>query len=153
MLQCLQEPFARSLRTYRLHNTASPFIRRVTCLDWHPTHPTTVAVGSKGGDIILWDFDALNRTTFIQGVGRIKMRGHRLNVHIAPLTTFACRLFVCTQKGAGDFIGEMKFCPTDVSKVYVASGDGTLTVQSFEGLPSQTLSRTPDCIHSHHDLW
>ncbi|KAA0714977.1 DNA damage-binding protein 2 [Triplophysa tibetana] len=120
--KCLQEPFTRSLREYRLHRTASPFDRRVTCLDWHPTHPTTVAVGSKGGDIILWDYNVLNKTTFIQG------------------------------KGAGDFIGEMKFCPTDVSKVYVASGDGTLTVQSFEGLQSQTLSRTPDCAHDHHNL-
>ncbi|XP_055030128.2 DNA damage-binding protein 2 isoform X1 [Misgurnus anguillicaudatus] len=120
--QCLQEPFIRSLRDYRLHRTASPFDRRVTCLDWHPTHPTTVAVGSKGGDIILWDYDAQNKRTFIQG------------------------------KGAGDTIGEMKFCPTDVSKVYVASGDGTISVQSFEGLPSQILSRTPDCGHDHHDL-
>ncbi|XP_052008660.1 DNA damage-binding protein 2 [Xyrauchen texanus] len=120
--QCLQEPFIRALRDYKLHRTASPFDRRVTCLDWHPTHPTTIAVGSKGGDIILWDYDALNKTTFIKG------------------------------KGAGDFIGEIKFCPTDVSKIFVASGDGTLTMQSFEGLPSQILSRTPDCGHDHHNL-
>ncbi|XP_016367880.1 DNA damage-binding protein 2-like isoform X3 [Sinocyclocheilus rhinocerous] len=120
--QCLQEPFVRSLGTYKLHRTASPFDRRVTCLEWHPTHPTTVAVGSKGGDIILWDYDMLNKRTFIQG------------------------------KGAGDFIGGMKFCLTDVSKIFVASGDGTVSVQSFEGLQSQILSRTPDCGHDHHDL-
>ncbi|XP_036440791.1 DNA damage-binding protein 2 isoform X1 [Colossoma macropomum] len=120
--QCLQEPFIRSLDSYRLHRTASPFDRRVTCLEWHPSHPSTLAVGSKGGDIILWDYDVLNKTTFIQG------------------------------KGAGDFIGGMKYCPTDVSKVYVASGDGTVTLQSFEGLPSETLSRTPDCSHEHHSL-
>ncbi|XP_039540133.1 DNA damage-binding protein 2-like [Pimephales promelas] len=66
--QCLQEPFIRSLGAYQLHRTASPFDRRVTCLEWHPTHPTTVAVGSKGGDIILWDYDVLNKRTFIQGV-------------------------------------------------------------------------------------
>uniref|UniRef100_A0A8C2AH39 DNA damage-binding protein 2 n=1 Tax=Cyprinus carpio TaxID=7962 RepID=A0A8C2AH39_CYPCA len=120
--QCLQEPFVRSLGTYKLHRTASPFDRRVTCLEWHPTHPTTVAVGSKGGDIILWDYDMLNKRTFIQG------------------------------KGAGDFIGGMKFCPTDVSKIFVASGDGTVSVQSFEGLQSQILSRTPGCGHDHHDL-
>lgn len=57
------------------------------------------------------------------------------------------------QKGAGDFIGGMKFCPTDVSKIFVASGDGTVSVQSFEGLQSQILSRTPGCGHDHHDLW
>lgn len=55
-------------------------------------------------------------------------------------------------KGAGDFIGGMKFCPTDVSKIFVASGDGTISVQSFEGSQSQILSRTPDCGHDHHDL-
>ncbi|XP_005159091.1 DNA damage-binding protein 2 isoform X1 [Danio rerio] len=120
--QCLQEPFIRSLKSYKLHRTASPFDRRVTSLEWHPTHPTTVAVGSKGGDIILWDYDVLNKTSFIQG------------------------------KGAGDFIGGMKFCPRDSSKVFVASGDGTVSVQSFEGLQSQILSRTPDCGHDHHDL-
>ncbi|XP_030622430.1 DNA damage-binding protein 2 [Chanos chanos] len=120
--QCLQEPFIRSLGSYQLHRTASPFDRRVTCLEWHPTHPTTLAVGSKGGDIILWDYGALNKTTFIQG------------------------------KGACDFIGELKFCPTDTSKVYVASGDGTLTVQSFEGLPAERLSRTVDCGHDHHNV-
>lgn len=60
---------------------------------------------------------------------------------------------VCVQKGAGDFIGGMKFCPSDLSKVYVASGDGSLTLQSFEGLPSQTLSRTQDCGHTHHNVW
>lgn len=60
---------------------------------------------------------------------------------------------VSIQKGAGDFIGEMKFCPRDSSKVFVASGDGTVSVQSFEGIQSQILSRTPDCGHDHHDLW
>ncbi|CAB1331789.1 unnamed protein product [Coregonus sp. 'balchen'] len=104
--QCLQEPFVRSLSSYKLHRTASPFDRRVTCLEWHPTHPTVLAVGSKGGDIVLWDYSVLNKTSFIQG------------------------------KGAGDFIGGMKFSPTDPSKVYLASGDGTLTVQSFQGGPA-----------------
>ncbi|XP_056138020.1 DNA damage-binding protein 2 [Lampris incognitus] len=120
--QCVREPFVRSLWSYNLHRTLSPFDRRITCLEWHPSHPTTLAVGSKGGDIILWDFDALNKKTFIQG------------------------------KGAGDFIGGMKFCPMDLSKVYVASGDGTLAIQSFEGCASDILSRTQDCGHDHHNV-
>ncbi|CAL8356444.1 unnamed protein product [Lota lota] len=120
--QCLQEPFVRSLESYSLHRTASPFNRRITALEWHPTHPTTLAVGSKGGDIMLWNFDALNKTTFIQG------------------------------KGAGDFIGGMKFCPTDLSKVYAASGDGTLSLRSFEGCTSTVLSTTQDCSHDYHDV-
>uniref|UniRef100_A0A3B3ZJQ4 DNA damage-binding protein 2 n=1 Tax=Periophthalmus magnuspinnatus TaxID=409849 RepID=A0A3B3ZJQ4_9GOBI len=85
----------------------SPFDRRITSLEWHPTHPSTLAVGSKGGDIYLWNFE----DTFL----------------------------LCGQSGAGDSIGGMKFCPTDLSKVYVASGGGTVSLQSFEGLPSTVL--------------
>lgn len=62
-------------------------------------------------------------------------------------------LCLCAQNGAGDFIGGMKFCPMDLSKVYVASGEGTLTMQSFEGHTHTTLSRTQDCGHDHHNIW
>uniref|UniRef100_A0A6I8SLC3 DNA damage-binding protein 2 n=1 Tax=Xenopus tropicalis TaxID=8364 RepID=A0A6I8SLC3_XENTR len=64
----LQTPFLRSLASYILYRTNSPFDRRVTTLEWHPTHPNTVAVGSKGGDIILWDYEELNNT-LIPGIG------------------------------------------------------------------------------------
>lgn len=120
--QCLQEPFVRSLSSYHFHKADSPFDRRITCLEWHPTHPSTLAVGSKGGDIYLWDFKAKAKKCFIQG------------------------------NGAGDFIGGMKFCPTDLSKVYVSSGEGTISLQSFEGLPSTVLSRTLDCGHDNHNV-
>ncbi|XP_056273102.1 DNA damage-binding protein 2 isoform X2 [Pseudoliparis swirei] len=122
MRQCLQEPFVRSLSSYHFHGATSPFNRRITCLEWHPTHPTTLAMGSKGGDIYLWDFKAPAKKVFLQG------------------------------NGAGDFIGGMKFCPMDLSQVYVASGEGTLTVQSFEGRTPTVLSRTQDCGHDHHNL-
>lgn len=68
MRQCLQEPFIRSLSSYHFHSATSPFDRRITCLEWHPTHPTTLAVGSKGGDLYLWDFKVPAKKTFIQGV-------------------------------------------------------------------------------------
>ncbi|XP_068579364.1 DNA damage-binding protein 2 isoform X3 [Cebidichthys violaceus] len=122
MRQCLQEPFVRSLSSYHFHGATSPFNRRITCLEWHPTHPTTLAMGSKGGDIYLWDFEVPTKKVFLQG------------------------------SGAGDFIGGMKFCPTDVSQVYVASGEGTLTMQSFEGRTPTVLSRTQDCGHDHHNV-
>uniref|UniRef100_UPI0037E75719 DNA damage-binding protein 2 n=1 Tax=Semicossyphus pulcher TaxID=241346 RepID=UPI0037E75719 len=122
MRQCLQEPFVRSLSSYHFHGATSPFDRRITCLEWHPTHPSTLAVGSKGGDIYLWDFEVPAKKTFIQG------------------------------SGAGDFIGGMKFCPKDLSKVYVASGQGSLTLQSLEGHSATLLSRTQDCGHDHHDV-
>ncbi|MED6244138.1 DNA damage-binding protein 2 [Ataeniobius toweri] len=66
--QCLQEPFVRSLSSYHFHGASSPFDRRITCLEWHPTHPTTVAAASKGGDIFLWDFEKSEKKSFIRGV-------------------------------------------------------------------------------------
>lgn len=68
-------------------------------------------------------------------------------------TVTGLRLCFCAQNGAGDFIGGMKFCPTDLSKVYVASGEGTLTLQSFEGRTPTVLSTTQDCGHDHHNVW
>lgn len=68
VLQCLQEPFIRSLSSYHFHGSSSPFDRRITCLEWHPTHPTTLAAASKGGDIFLWDFTNPTNKTFFQGV-------------------------------------------------------------------------------------
>ncbi|XP_059191392.1 DNA damage-binding protein 2 isoform X3 [Centropristis striata] len=68
MRQCLQEPFVRSLASYHFYGATSPFDRRITCLEWHPTHPTTLAVGSKGGDICLWDFEVPTKQTFLQGL-------------------------------------------------------------------------------------
>lgn len=65
-------------------------------------------------------------------------------------TSISC---FCAQNGAGDFIGGMKFCPTDYSRVYVASGEGKLTLQSFEGQPPTLLSKTSECDHNHHNLW
>ncbi|XP_069077757.1 DNA damage-binding protein 2 isoform X1 [Pleurodeles waltl] len=121
--RCLQQPFLRSLTSYKLFRTASPFDRRVTCLEWHPTHPSTLAVGSKGGDIILWDYQVLNKTSFVQG------------------------------KGAGDFIGGMKFSPHHSAKLFTASGDGTLSLQDLSSSSQQQIiSRTPACGHDHHDV-
>ncbi|KAM6936948.1 DNA damage-binding protein 2 [Xenentodon cancila] len=122
MRQCLQQPFVRSLSSYHFHGASSPFDRRITCLEWHPTHPTTLAAASKGGDVFLWDFENPAKKSLIQG------------------------------NGAGDSIGGMKFCPTDFSRIYVACGEGTLTMQSFEGHTATLLSRTDDCGHNHHSV-
>ncbi|MFT7806921.1 DNA damage-binding protein 2 isoform X1 [Arapaima gigas] len=121
MRQCLQEPFLRSLSFYQLSRTASPFDRRVTCLEWHPNHHGTLAVGSKGGDIVLWDYNSRKMTCFVQG------------------------------KGAGDCIGAMRFCPNDPSKFYTVSGDGTLSLRSFFKGQPKVLSSTAHCGHDRHD--
>ncbi|KAM8807174.1 DNA damage-binding protein 2 [Eudromia elegans] len=112
--QCLQLPFLRSLTSYRLFRTASPFDRRVTCLEWHPTHPSTVAVGSKGGDIILWDYEVLNKTCFIKGMG------------------------------AGGTITAMKFNPFNPSQLYISSVAGTTTLQDFNGNTLRVFTSTED---------
>ena len=52
-----------------LHRVGSPFDRRVTALEWHPFKPNILGVGSKGGDIILWDTEQVNQDDrFVTGV-------------------------------------------------------------------------------------
>ena len=55
-------------RDFKLCRVASPFDRRVTAIEWHPTQNNIVAVGSKGGDIILWNTQAVDRDKFVGGV-------------------------------------------------------------------------------------
>lgn len=67
--QGLQQSFVHSLTAYRISQKASPFDRRATALAWHPAHPSTLAVASKGGDIMLWNFGVKDKPTFIKGIG------------------------------------------------------------------------------------
>lgn len=67
-MQSVLSPLARELDDLSLFRTATPFDRRVTALDWHPTNPEVVVAGSKGGDIILWNTLHLSLDQFIQGV-------------------------------------------------------------------------------------
>ncbi|XP_074680126.1 LOW QUALITY PROTEIN: DNA damage-binding protein 2 [Strix aluco] len=112
--QCLQVPFLHSLASYRIFRIASPFDRRVTCLEWHPTHPSTVAVGSKGGDIILWDYEVLSKTYFIKGVG------------------------------AGGAITGLKFNPFNPRQLYTSSVAGTTILQDFNGNTVRVFTSTED---------
>ncbi|OBS65423.1 hypothetical protein A6R68_06015, partial [Neotoma lepida] len=63
-----QKSFLHSLASYRVFQKAAPFDRRTTSLVWHPTHPSTLAVGSKGGDIMIWNFGIKDKPIFIKGV-------------------------------------------------------------------------------------
>ncbi|XP_007497473.2 DNA damage-binding protein 2 isoform X3 [Monodelphis domestica] len=110
--QCLQQTFLHSLDSYRLFRTASPFDRRTTCLEWHPAHPSTLAVGSKGGDIILWDYEVLNKTYFIKGIG------------------------------AGGSITGMKFNPLNTNQLFISSVEGTTTLKDFLGNTIRVFTRT-----------
>lgn len=48
---------------------ASPFDRRITALTWHPKLPHTLAVGSKAGDLVLWNCSHPKPDFFIKGSG------------------------------------------------------------------------------------
>lgn len=80
------------------------FDRRVTALAWHPVDPNVVAVGSKGGDIILWNYqmDGDKPRVFIQGRG--------------PGGSIQKLLF--DEQGSG-------------LQAYTVSIDGTMTVHDF----------------------
>ncbi|XP_060891477.1 DNA damage-binding protein 2 isoform X2 [Labrus mixtus] len=112
MRQCLQEPFVRSLSSYHFHGATSPFDRRITCLEWHPTHPTTLAVGSKGGDIYLWDFKAPAKKTFLQGMG------------------------------AGDSVTDMKFNQLNPTQLFTSSIAGTTALRDFSGKTLTVFANT-----------
>ncbi|XP_036963154.1 DNA damage-binding protein 2 isoform X2 [Acanthopagrus latus] len=112
MRQCLQEPFVRSLSSYHFHGATSPFDRRITCLEWHPTHPTTLAVGSKGGDLYLWDYETPTKQTFIQGMG------------------------------AGDSVTDMKFNSLNPTQLFTSSIGGTTALRDFNGTTLTVFAST-----------
>ncbi|XP_042317317.1 DNA damage-binding protein 2 isoform X2 [Sceloporus undulatus] len=122
--KCLQVPFVRSLYSYRLFRTASPFDRRITCLEWHPTYPSTVAVGSKGGDIILWDYEVLNKTCFIKGVRRPRAYNYAIAVcHVHQLITvfWYCSVDVSPTRQSvvtGDNVGNVILLSTEGKKIW-----------------------------------
>ncbi|CAH1773007.1 unnamed protein product [Owenia fusiformis] len=101
----------------QLYRTASPFDRRVTALEWHPNNPSMLAVGSKGGDIILWNVNELNQDTFVQG------------------------------KGPGGSIQAMKFWPDDPKCLLTASIDGKIELHDFEGVQNKVFLDTMDLDH------
>nr|XP_046250113.1 DNA damage-binding protein 2 isoform X2 [Scatophagus argus] len=112
MRQCLQEPFVRSLSSYHFHGATSPFDRRITSLEWHPTHPTTLAVGSKGGDLYLWDFEVPAKKNFIQGMG------------------------------AGDSVTDMKFNQLNPTQLFTSSIGGTTALRDFSGTTLTVFAST-----------
>ncbi|KAM9815682.1 DNA damage-binding protein 2 isoform 2-T2 [Syngnathus typhle] len=103
MRQCLQEPFVRSLSSYHYHASKLPFDRRVTCLEWHPTNPSTLVVGSKGGDIEMWDFKLREQKMFIRGMG------------------------------AGDSVTDMRLNPFKPTQLFTSSMGGTTSLRDFNG--------------------
>ncbi|XP_033730251.1 DNA damage-binding protein 2-like [Pecten maximus] len=114
LTQSLTSPVVSQISDMQLCRTASPFDRRVTAMEWHPTKPHVVAIGSKGGDIMLWDTQQFNNEKFIQGIG------------------------------PGGIINALKFWPYDNDKVLTAAVDGRVTLHDFEGRQSRVVTDTLD---------
>uniref|UniRef100_A0A672G9V2 DNA damage-binding protein 2 n=1 Tax=Salarias fasciatus TaxID=181472 RepID=A0A672G9V2_SALFA len=112
MRQCLQEPFLRSLSSYATCGGTSPFDRRITCLEWHPTHPSTLAAASKGGDLLLWDFKEPTKQAFVQGMG------------------------------AGDSVTDMKFNQLNPTQLFTSSIGGTTALRDFNGATITVFAST-----------
>nr|KAF6464767.1 damage specific DNA binding protein 2 [Rousettus aegyptiacus] len=113
--QSLQQSFLQSLASYRIFQKAAPFDRRATSLAWHPTHPSTLAVGSKGGDIMLWNFGIKDKPTFIKGIG------------------------------AGGSITGLKFNPLNTHQFFTSSMEGMTRLQDFKGNTLQVFTSYSIC--------
>ncbi|XP_004708493.1 DNA damage-binding protein 2 isoform X1 [Echinops telfairi] len=113
--QSLQWWFLDTLPTYRISQKAIPFDRRATSMAWHPTHPSTLAVGSKGGDILLWNFRSTDTPTFIKGIG------------------------------AGGVITGLKFNPLNTNQFFTSSMEGTTRLQDFKGTTLRILASSNNC--------
>jgi hypothetical protein len=60
-LSALSDPvrlYLSKLALFKVKKSIAYFDRRVTCIEWHPSpsHPTVVALASKGGDLIWYDY-------------------------------------------------------------------------------------------------
>lgn len=112
---CLKQRFVKDAVKWRVHKSLSPFTRRVTAVEWHPTYHNTVAFASHGGDIHLWNYDDRSRDLNIRGLGY----------------GFGC-------------ITAMKFHPENPRFIYTTSVDGRFCLQDFEGRQSSVFLDTQD---------
>lgn len=82
---------------------------RVTCLEWHPTRPQLLAVGSKNGEIILWNaWDSKKQAA-------------------TPPT------------GSGSAVAAMKFHPENAGQMYTATLLSKVMLQDFGGAEPQVF--------------
>ncbi len=122
----LAKRFLRLSPEWTVCKSDTLFKRRVTCIDWHPTLPRTVAYSSKAGDVLLWNDDVSSHNfspsfnTLIEGIGF----------------------------GFGA-VSSMKFHPTNPNCIYTTSIDGTFCLKDFTGKHTNVFLDTQD----YHFWW
>lgn len=67
--QCARSVIVNQLKEFSVFKSVTPFDRRVTAIAWHPKRPNLCAVGSKGGEIILWKYDKDEFEGIAEGMG------------------------------------------------------------------------------------
>eukprot|EP00731_Ephydatia_muelleri_P028281 Em0019g1154a len=113
VLNYLRTDFIEAVHSWGVQKTASPFNRRVTCIEWHPAYHNLLAVSSHGGDIYLWNVDDPSKDVFLEGIGY----------------------------GYGA-ITQLKFHPYTPAKVYTTSVDGKFCLRDLEGKRSEVYADT-----------
>ena len=113
VLDYLRTDFIEAVHSWGVQKTASPFNRRVTCIEWHPAYHNLLAVSSHGGDIYLWNVEDKSKDVFFQGMGY----------------------------GYGA-VTQIKFHPDAPTMVYTTSVDGRFCLQDLEGKRSEVYADT-----------
>ncbi|XP_071541524.1 DNA damage-binding protein 2-like isoform X2 [Panulirus ornatus] len=123
--QALNSPVMKTTSQLRIHKRYSGFDRRTTAMAWHPTNPNVVAVGSKGGDIIMWNYE---------------LDGDNPRITIKGL-------------GPGGSIQALQFDERNNGcKAYTVSIDGTLALHDFLLKNRRTFLETEDLDHWYTSL-
>lgn len=77
--QVFKQQVIRHVKKLEVSKVLAPFGRRITALTWHPTLIATLAVGSKWGDIVVWNHD---RPSHDQIVNRVNYYSLLYNMFI-----------------------------------------------------------------------
>jgi len=110
-VEAATKPIIRQVSRFGISHLASPFEARITALAWHPGHQALAGIGSKWGDIILWD------------LGEEQAGGHGQRVKFKN---------VLKGRGPGGSIQSLKFDELEAGRVYTASIDGFVARHDFE---------------------
>ena len=98
---CARSLVVNRVKDFCIYKSITPFDRRTTALTWHPKKPNLCAVGSKGGEIIIWNYE------------RDEFEG------------------IAESTGPGGSIQKIMFDPNHQTRVYTCSIDGTFELKDL----------------------